>query len=175
MRFLRGAILALLLFAAVRSEPRRWYAERALRAATDALRYIVANGTGVSDTPAALNRIANISAAVAPALPGDPRPPLVEGAARLVNGEPERALDAYRLALTLGERGETDLNVGRALERLGREKEAREAFLRAAWISPALIGAMMPDTAAAVRGDLSRDEEALRSGRLRVPPPMPAF
>jgi tetratricopeptide (TPR) repeat protein len=175
MRAIRGLVVAVLLLGAVRPEPRRWQAERALRAATDALRFIATRGSEVNDPSGALERVARISAAVAPALPGDPRPPLVEGAARLVNGDAQSALDVYRKALTLGERGETDLNAGRALERLGREADARAAFLRAAWISPALLGAMMPDVASAVREELGRQDEALHAGRLKAPPPLPPF
>ena len=173
MKLARGLVLAILLAAALWREPARAHAEREIRAATEALRYVLLHSTELPDAPGALDRIALVATAAAPALPGDPRPGLLEGAARLVNGQADRALDAYRRALALGERAETDLNLGRALERVGREAEARAAFVRAAWISPPLLASMLPDVAAAAQAEVSRRERELREGRVKVPPPLP--
>jgi tetratricopeptide (TPR) repeat protein len=173
MRLVRGFLLAILLAAALWREPTRAHAEREIRAATEALRYVLLHSNDLPDAPGALDRISLVATAAEPALPGDPRPVLLEGAARLVNGQGERALDAYRRALALGERGETDLNLGRALERVGREAEARAAFVRAAWISPPLLASMLPDVAAAAQAEVSRLETELREGRLKAPPPLP--
>ena len=174
MRAARAAALAALLAAALWREPARAHSEREIRAATEALRYVLTHSSEVADAPGALDRIALVAIGAAPALPGDPRPLLLEGAARLVNGQGDRALDAYRRALALGERGETDLNLGRTLERLGREQDARAAFVRAAWISPPLLASMLPDVAAAAQAEVSRLEKELREGRMQAPPPLPA-
>jgi len=174
MRLVRGILLAALFAAALWHEPARLHAEREIRAATEALRYILTHGSEIPDAPGALDRTALVAAAAAPALPGDPRPVLLEGAARLVNGQSDRALDTYRRALALGERGETDLNLGRVLERVGREEDARAAFVRAAWISPPLIASMLPDVAAPVQAEVLRLEKELREGRLTAPPRLPS-
>ena len=173
MRAARGLALAILLAAALWREPARAHAEREIRAATEALRYVLTHSSELPDAPGALDRIALVAIAAEPALPGDPRPVLLEGAARLVNGQADRALETYRRALALGERGETDLNLGRALERAGREEEARQAFVRAAWISPPLLVSMLPDVAAAAQAEVGRLEKELREGRLKAPPPLP--
>jgi hypothetical protein len=166
-------VLAVLLAAALWREPPRAHAEREIRAATEALRYVLLHTTELPDPPGALDRIALVATAVEPALPGDPRPVLLEGAARLVNGQGDRALETYRRALALGERGETDLNLGRVLERVGREEDARAAFVRAAWISPPLVASMLPDVAPAAQAEVLRLEKELREGRLHAPPRLP--
>lgn len=173
MRLARGALLAALLAAALWPERARYQAERELSAATSALRYVLGHPAELSDPAGALDRIALVAAATEPALPGDPRPVVLEGSARLVRGEAERALGIYRRALALGERAETDLNLARAYERLGREEAARAAYLRTAWISPALMRAMLPDVAAAIGEEVARLEKELKEGRLKTPPPLP--
>jgi len=165
---LAGA-LALLLW----REPARYHAEREIRAATDALRYVLTHSSELPDAAGALDRIASIGAAARPALPGDSRPLVLEGSARLVRGESDRAREIYDRANAEGERAETDLNLARALERLGREEDARAGYVRAAWVSPALLTAMLPDVAGPTRARVEKLEEALKQGRLSAPPPMP--
>ncbi|MEP7132541.1 MAG: hypothetical protein ABI914_05205 [Acidobacteriota bacterium] len=164
-----AAAVALLLW----REPARYHAEREIRAATDALRYILTHSTELPDAQGALQRVAEAAAAVRSAVPGDSRPLLLEGSARLVRGEPDRARDIYDRANSEGERAETDLNLARALERLGREEDARAGYVRAAWVSPALLNAMLPDIAEQTRARIVTLEEDLRSGRLKAPPPLP--
>jgi tetratricopeptide (TPR) repeat protein len=173
MRALRAALVAVVLAAALRPEFPRYHAERELRTATEALRFVIMHPQEIADPPGALERIAAIAQSCGLALPGDPRPPILEGSAWFVRGDFERAAEIYRSALAFGERAETDLNLGRALERLGRENEAHAAFLRAAWVSPLLLEAMLPDIAAAVSADLARLDAELRAGRLSAPPPLP--
>jgi len=98
---------------------------------------------------------------------------VLEGSARLIQGEAQRALGIYRRALSLGERAETDLNLARAYERLGREPDARAAFLRAAWVSPVLLRAMLPDVAATAAAEMARLEKELKAGKLSAPPLLP--
>ncbi len=173
MKAVRVLLLAGALAALLAPEPGRYRAEHLLRAATDALRLVITHPTDVSDPPKALDGIANAADTCVARLPGDPRPLLLEGSARLVRGEAERAAAAYRLALGAGERAEIDLNLARAYEGLGREADARAAYVRAAWISPMLLRAMLPDAAAAAAGEVERLDRELKAGRLAAPPPMP--
>jgi tetratricopeptide (TPR) repeat protein len=173
VRVARGVLLAALLAAALWPEPSRYHAERELRAATDALRYVLTHPRDFPDPAGALDRIALVAAAAQAALPGDSRPVVLEGSAKLIRGEAQRALELYRRALSLGERAETDLNLARAYERLGREPEARAAFLRAAWVSPVLLRAMLPDVAATAAAEMARLEKDLKEGKLSAPPPLP--
>jgi tetratricopeptide (TPR) repeat protein len=172
-RILRAAGLAIGLLLLLRPEFPRYRAERDLRAAIEALRILLRNPTNVPDPPGALERTAEAAARTVPALPGDPRPRLVEGSARYVRAETKRALEIYRTALALGERGETDLNIARCYERLGREDDARAAFVRSVWVSPALLASMLPDVQAPVAAEVGRLEAELKKGNLSRPPPMP--
>lgn len=173
MRFVRGLIAVSVLVGALWPELPRYRAERFLRGSQDALRYIVTRPSEVRDPQAALDRIALAGADVATALPGDPRPWIVAGAARLIRADPESAIRDYRLALACGERAESDLNLGRAYEAQGDFSRSRAAFLRAIWINPALLSALLPDVAAPLREELSRLEAELAAGRLASPPPPP--
>jgi tetratricopeptide (TPR) repeat protein len=173
VRLARGALLGALLVAALWPERSRYHAERELRAATDALRYVLTHPGDFPDPAGALDRIALVAAAAQAPLPGDPRPVVLEGSARLIQGDAQRAREVYRRALSLGERAETDLNLARAYERLGREPEARATFLRAAWVSPVLLRAMLPDVAATAAAEMARLEKELKAGKLSAPPPLP--
>ena len=173
MKLARGALFAVILAAALWPEPARYRAEHTLRFATNALRYVVTHPGELSDPPAVLEQTALAAHSCGPPLPGDPRPAILEGSAWLVRGDAERALGVYRSALALGERAEIDLNLGRAYERLGREDDARAAFVRAAWVSPNLLRAMLPDTAALAYAEVARLDAELAAGRLTRPPPLP--
>lgn len=173
MRLLRGLLLAGVFAWALAPEFPRYRAERRLRPATDALRYLVTPPGEVSDPAGALGRIEQIALSAAPGLPGDSRPWILAGSSRLAAGDPDQALDLYRKALGLGERAEIDLNIGRALESRGEPEKAMTAYLRAVWIAPALFPALLPDVQAPVHAEYIRLEVELRSGRLRSPPPLP--
>lgn len=173
MKVLRGAAAALLLAGALAPELARYRAERMLRVAASAFSIVLTHPSEVADPAAALGRIAAIGIAAVPGLPGDSRPLILSGGARLASGQLDAAIDNYREALRLGERAETDLNLGRAYEGKGEAARSHAAFLRAVWISPALLPALLPDLAAKLRADLARLEEELRAGRLKAPPPLP--
>jgi len=173
MRVLRGTIAVLLLAGALAPELPRYAAERTLRVVIGALQVVLTRPAEVPDPPAALERITSIAAASATSLPGDSRPLLVAGAARLAGGQLDAAIQTYREALLSGERAETDLNLGRAYEAEGDASRSHAAFLRAVWINPALLSAVLPDIAAALRDELTRLEAELRAGRLQAPPPLP--
>ena len=172
-RILRAAAVGIALALLLWPEFPRYRAERDLRAAIDALRIILRSPGDVADPPGALARTAEWAAGTIPALPGDPRPWLVEGSALYVRGESQRAFEIYRGALALGERGETDLNIARCYERLGREDDARAAFVRSVWVSPALLASMLPDVQAPVAAEVGRLEAELKKGNLSRPPPLP--
>jgi tetratricopeptide (TPR) repeat protein len=173
VRLLRGVLLAGALLWALAPELPRYRAERLLRPATDALRYLVTHPGEVSDPAGALGRIEQIALAAASGLPGDSRPWILAGSTRLAAGNPDRALDFYRTAFGLGERAEIDLNIGRALESRGEPEKAMAAYLRAVWIAPALFPALLPDVQAPLHAEYSRLLVELRSGRLRAPPAPP--
>ena len=174
MRVLRSLLLAAVLAGALAPEVPRYRAERMLRPSTDALRYLVSHPAEVADPKGALSRIEQIALSAAPGLPGDSRPWILAGSARLVAANAGGALELYRRALALGERAEIDLNIGRALESRGESAEARAAFLRAVWIAPALFPALLPDVALPLRAEYDRLVEELKAGRLASPPPPPA-
>lgn len=173
MRLLRGFLLTGVFAWALAPEFPRYRAERRLRPATDALRYLVSHPGEVSDPAGALGRIEQIALSAAPGLPGDSRPWILAGSSRLAAGNPDRALDLYRTAFGLGERAEIDLNMGRARESRGEQEKAMAAYLRAVWIAPALFPALLPDVQVPLRAQYDRLVEELRSGRLVSPPPLP--
>ena len=173
MRIVRGLLLAGVFAWALAPELPRYRAERLLRPATDALRYLLTHPGEVSDPAGALGRIEQIALSAAPGLPGDSRAWILAGSARLAAGNPDGALDRYLTALRLGERAEIDLNIGRARESRGEQERAMVAYLRAVWIAPALFPALLPDVQAPLRAEYDRLVEELKSGRLRAPPPPP--
>lgn len=173
MRLLRGALLAVALVLAFRPEVARYRGERLLRAPTDTLRFVASHPGEVGDPQAELARITETALSAARDLPGDARPWILAGSSRLVAGEPGQALAFYRRALALGERSETDLNIGRAYEALGETANASAAFLRAVWVSPVLLSALLPDVAQEIAPRLERAESDLAAGRLERPPSLP--
>ena len=132
--------LLVVLAAALWPEIPRYASERRLRAAQAALRFVLARTSEVADPPAALSRVADLALETSAALPGDPRPFVLAGAARRAAGQGDRALELFRSALATGERAEIDLNIGRTLEILGRMDESRAWFVRGGWVSPPLLG-----------------------------------
>jgi tetratricopeptide (TPR) repeat protein len=173
VRAARAAALAAVFAALLLPEARRYGAERGLRSAEAALDFVVRRAGEVQNPVEVLGRIAERSWDAAQRLPGDSRGLVLAGSAQLVARSPERALGYYREALARGERAEIHVNLGRALGLLGRLDAARAAFLRAVWISPALLPAVPEDFREAARTELERLEAELRAGKLRSPPPPP--
>lgn len=161
------------LVAALWPEIPRYRGERELRKGTDALRRTMATSKTVAEARPALDRVAALARSAASALPGDPRPRLLAGSARLVAGRGPEALDFYRDALATGERAEIDLNVGRAHAVAGDRPEAQTALLRALWVSPALAASLPEPISRRLLEEVSRLEDELRAGLLTAPPPMP--
>jgi tetratricopeptide (TPR) repeat protein len=169
---LRLAAAAALL-ALVWPEIPRYRAERTLRRAEDALRSAFAENATVETARPGFDRAASLAQEAIAALPGDPRPRMLAGSARLVAGRPLEALDFYRDALATGERAEIDLNTGRAHALAGERPEAQTALLRALWISPALASAIPDPFGKRLLEEIARLENELRAGLLRAAPPMP--
>lgn len=168
-----GAALVAALAVAVWPEIPRYAAERKLRAAQEALRFVLTRTSEVTDPPAALARVADVALETSSALPGDPRPFVLSGAARRGAGRADRALELFRSALSTGERAEIDLNMGRTCELLGRMDESRAWFVRGGWVSPPLLATLMPDIVGPIRKEVARLESDLAAGRLKSPPPIP--
>jgi tetratricopeptide (TPR) repeat protein len=160
------------LLAALWPEPIRYRAERELRRGTEQLRAALASRS-VEEAQSALDRAAASAVSAAPLLPGDPRPRVLAGSARLVARRPKEALDFYHDALATGERAEIDLNIGRAHASAGERPEAQAALLRALWISPALAAAVPEPLSGRLLEDVKRLENELRAGLLIAPPPLP--
>jgi hypothetical protein len=181
MKWLRALALAAALAAALVPEVRRYAppflwsrsAEREIEVASGALRIVITRPQEVADPAGALSRIVEIAHSAEQKIPHDPRPRILAGSAKLVSGDPGGALQEYRGALGQGERAEIDLNIARAYEAMGEVKRSRAAYVRAAWISPALLPYLLPDLADSIRRDIASLEGDLKMGQLREPPPMP--
>ncbi|MFH1176113.1 MAG: hypothetical protein V1750_01805 [Acidobacteriota bacterium] len=169
MRYLRlGAVL--LLGAALLPEPGRYWAERELFRVSSALRILVGDPGQVPDRARALDWVAATAAGLVEKLPGDARPLLVAGAARLVGGQPRQALVYYRQALERGERAEITLNIARARAALGDQDAARAALIRALWLTPALVAALPEPPGGAASAEVKRLAAELAAGRPAAPP-----
>lgn len=168
-----AVILAVGLILLALPEVRRYSAERKLSSANAAFELLLEHPNEVQNAREVLPRVALQAAAAARDLPGDSRGLVLAGSCQLVAGNPDRALELYRQALATGERAEIHLNLGRAEALLGRPEAAQIAFVRSAWISPALLRAVPPGFVAPVSAEIERLQSELSAGRLRAPPPIP--
>lgn len=173
MKILGRVLAGALLLAALWPELARYRGERELRRGTDGLRRALTASRTVEEARPALERAVASAIAAAQDLPGDPRPRVLAGSARLVAGRGRDALDFYRDALATGERAEIDLNIGRAYAVAGQLPEAQATLLRALWISPALAASLPKPVAARLRQEVARLRKELKAGRLTAPPPLP--
>jgi tetratricopeptide (TPR) repeat protein len=164
---------ALVILAALTPELFRYAAERRLYRASTVVRLVFVRHPMIANPGGAVAWAASVAADAAGSLPGDWRPLNLAGSALLLADQPDRALERYREALALGERPEIDVNVGRAYTSLGRNDQATAAFLRAGWVSPAVLASLPASTRAALQPELRRLEQELTSGRLATPPALP--
>lgn len=166
--------LAVLVAAAMAPELSRYAAERRLHQASARLQSIVAaRPPAVVDRATAAALAAATARGAAASLPGDWRPLNIAGSAWLIARQPAQALEEYRAALARGERPEVVVNLGRAYASLGRQDLAAAAFLRAAWISPAVLTGLPAAARDALSPRLTALERDLTAGRLAAPPPPP--
>jgi len=174
MKAARLILVVGVLAAALRPELARYGSERRLRIAGEAFEILLTRSQSVEDPLGALDRVAVLAESAAAGLPGDTRPLVLAGSAHLTAGRPERAEELYAAATAAGgERAEVDMNVGRARALRARDEQARAAFLRAGWISPALLATLPASVADPIRSEVARLESELRAGRLKEPPPAP--
>jgi cytochrome c-type biogenesis protein CcmH/NrfG len=175
MKPLRVTLIGLALVLALIPEFTRYLAEHRLYWATSLFRSAIVQGKATTDHEELLETVVTSATDSAASLPGDSRPWILAGSARLFAGRPAEALALYRLALNLGgERAEIDLNLGRAYDLLGNQSAASAAILRAAWVSPAIISSLPNEVQEPVRAVLALNSERLRAHRLSAPPPLPA-
>jgi tetratricopeptide (TPR) repeat protein len=165
-------MLSLLLTLALVPEFGRYAGERHLYRATAVFRLMLQERA--AENRSTLFEVAASSAdAAANGMPGDSRPLILAGSLRLFARQPAEALAFYQKAFRLGERPEIDLNLGRAYEMLGDHPSASMAILRAAWVSPAIIGELPENLKAPVQAAIAQDETWLREHRLDAPPSLP--
>ncbi|MCM3875485.1 MAG: hypothetical protein NEA02_03615, partial [Thermoanaerobaculia bacterium] len=96
---------------------------------------------------------------------------LAWGSVQSLKGERERAYALYARSVSLEERAESDLNLGRAAAALGRPEEARALFARCVWIQPRLLDALPPEARDGAAAAVKKAEEGL--GRGGSVPPLP--
>jgi tetratricopeptide (TPR) repeat protein len=173
MRILRAAAVLVALAALALPEVLRYAAERRLARANAAFDYVLARPAEVENAIGVLEALTEAAVTTAPVLVGDSRAWVLAGSSQLVARNAERALGCYREALAVGERAEIHLNLGRAAALAGQKGTADAAFLRALWISPALVRAVPPEFVTQALVDVARLEAELKAGRLTTPPPRP--
>jgi len=173
MKAHRAALIGLALVLALIPEFTRYLAEHRLYWATSLLRSAMVRARATADQEELLETVVASATDAAASLPGDSRPWILAGSARLFAGRAAEALALYRRALDLGERAEIDLNLGRAYNLLGNRGAASAAILRAAWVSPAITSSLPNELQAPVRAVLALNSERLRAHRLSAPPPLP--
>lgn len=124
----------LVLAAALVPDLRRHAAERMLYRATALLASGFSGNLPGVDPRRLASASSELAAATARALPFDPRPPLVQGVARLALGDAAGAEECLRASIERAEKPEALLHLGRALLVEGRPEDARAVFRRAAWL-----------------------------------------
>ncbi len=167
----------LLLMAAFLPDLRHHAAERALYQATALLSSALSGNVPGADPRRLAAAASDLTSRVARMLPFDPRPPLVQGVARLALGDASGAQTCLRDSIARAEKPEALLHLGRAMLAGNRHEEAREVFRRAAWLHRIALlslpvayreGALAE--AEALRGRLQRGE------RVEIPAvPAPRF
>ena len=171
MKLLRVGALAISLLVLVIPELVRHASERSLYRAVG-LSQIISSGGAGSSRGLLLERVDTLVQDASRGLPGDPRPLMTRGIAELAANHIPEAREAFSGSLRLSERADALLGLGFCEAAAGRAGPAREAFLRAGWISPALIPRIPEPERTFVTNEVSRLERLLLMGRLvSIPPP----
>ncbi|MEO7326414.1 MAG: hypothetical protein ABIW82_16450 [Dokdonella sp.] len=105
-------------------------------------------------------------------LPGDPRPPMLQGIALILGGKGAQAVAVLDAAIAQGERPEFTINLGRARTILGDEAGAHAAYLRTAWASTDAIATLPKAVRESLLAEVSVLEGDLRAQKLVAPPPL---
>lgn len=161
MRF----VAAILLTALVLPELPRYQGERRLRGLTGVLTLWMR--TAPPDRRSAALHGVSLEAEATHTHPGDWRPWMTAANASLLANDSARAAALLERALREGERPEVVANLGIALAAQGEEGRARQALLRAAWVSPGLIPVLEKRT-----GVKLGEEIAQRERNWDIPPPL---
>lgn len=171
MKIVRIVAALGLLAVVVSQEMSRYRAERELRRLTTAA-MVAMSGRVAGPTAGALLRGASERLEeLGRAMPGDPRPRMYAASAAMLAGAPQRAIELYYSALACGERGETDVNLGLAFVRM-EDSRAEAMFVRAVWLSPALIDSVPETYRERVRHIIARRSAP---GGAVEPPALPAL
>lgn len=171
MRVLRIAAAAAVLLALLAPELSRYRAERELRRLTSVAMAAASGSVPAASATALLRESSSRLARLARSMPGDVRPRMYAASASLVARDTERAIALYLDALRCGERGEVDVNLGRAFAAAG-DSRATAMFERAVWISPRLIDSVPEPYRARVREGVARRTQ---TGAVFDPPPLPVL
>ncbi len=172
MKSIGAALIGVALVAALVPEFFRYRAEHRLYDASALFRALISQGNAAAGENAMLDAVVELAMQAAEGFAGDSRPLILAGSARLVERRPDEALAFYRRALSIGERAEIDLNLGRAYALAGNQQAASAAVMRAVWVSPALISALPEQVQTPLRDALAEDAQRLISHRLSAPPPL---
>lgn len=172
MKALRLGVFVLALLVLGVPELLRYRSERVLYRAVG-LAQVLASRGAVPSRGLVVDRADALARSAARGLPGDPRPPMARGTAHLAAGHAPEAHAAFVEALAAGERADALLGLGLSEALSGEVLPAREAFLRAAWISPSLIPRIPDRDRTFVRNEVLKRERLLRAGQPVPVPPSP--
>ena len=160
-----------LLAAAIVPEVRRYGAERLLWRMHSAADLLAADPENAPDAREVVAWISRSAEEAAAALPGDRRPAMLAGEARIGVRDVAGALAWLRRASADGERADVDFEMGRAFILSRDFAPGQEALVRAAWVSPAVLAPLPEAAQRSFETVIARLEADLRGGRLAAPPP----
>lgn len=163
-------VAALLLLAAFLPDVRRHAGERSLYRAAALLGSAFSGSIPGADPHRLAVAARDLAAAASAALPWDPRPPIVEGTARLALGDAPGAEARFRASVDRAEKSEALVNLGRALLVKQQRDAARQVFFRAAWLHPASLATLPASFREPALAETRNAEARLRErGELAVP------
>jgi hypothetical protein len=165
-------LLALSLALSLRVEMSRYRAGIELARAQNALLEL-AGGAGAPAARERLIALRDSLTRVREALPYDPRPSFLLGSDALLRREGAEAMLRFQDSFALQERPETDLNLSRAAQLAGDPQKAAGWALRAAWLSPALVEDLPPDSRVTVAQVVAQLEKELATGTVSAIPGLP--
>jgi hypothetical protein len=154
-RALRIAAAVALCAVLLLPELLRYRAERELRRLTTIVLLALSGRVQGPQVGALLADTSRKLEGLGSAMPGDVRPAMYAASTALVTGDRARAVELYVNALGHGERGELDVNLGRAFEAM-EDSRAEAMFVRAVWVSPGLIDAVPETYRGRVRHTIAR-------------------
>lgn len=171
MKPFRFVLALLVLLGLAIPELARYRAERELRRLITAA-VLATSGRLPAATAGPLLRGASEKLAdLARAMPGDARPRMYAASAAMLSRAQYRAVELYLGAVACGERGEVDVNLGLAFASM-EDSRAEPMFVRAVWVSPALIKSVPAAYRDRVRREIARRANPAKG---LDPPGLPAL